>query len=426
MKEIRASAEGYIADGSIQMAAIDRNQAAIQRAIYKLNPGNRNGGGGRLIIDDSGYGLVRGGFDVCSGLTIEGGGSMGTTLMQAPGSNVSMWATHRWDGTPTGSPNAQRVRIIGMTIDCNQRNQGTRIADATIVAGQTPISSPSYRWTVGERLAGSGILPDTTIVSVAPDDADGRHWATLSAPAQQSLYPAVLFGGVSVPLCGILASTNPRTDVGGSKDWTFDPTDSFEDVEIRNARDAGVIISGRSGIWLTRILVHVPLVLGVVTSFDTHLTDVQVLRAGWGGVRYDGSSCHSSNCKVYNVGQNQTTPGALPNLGYGYKAPLTLSEWAACEAQQCSGTAFDLAGSHGHALAGVVAAQVGYGRDGVGAYGFDLSGAQADVVVGTFSGLGGSWGVRMPPGAVGNKVMVGSMAPVLLSPDSSPVGNAVY
>lgn len=303
MKEIRASALGYKADGSTAAASVDRNQNAIQTALYQLNPTNSNAGGGRLIIDDGGYGLVRGGFDLPFGVAVECLGPGRTILMAADNSNQHMFVPHRWAG-PGTPPNAMKWAVSGLTIDIRRSHQST-----------------------------------TDV------------------------------------LCGIYSSTNPWNTIppagadGKQVDYDFDPTGLIEDVEVRNA-DTAVMIVGRSGIRHNRVVAHACTGAGFVCDFDT---TYHQCHARFGGAGFD-----------LRLSNNQLTLcTSFNNKTFGYRARGTYDMLASCVAHENASTAFDFAATTGLSASALVAYEPGFENQAV-VYGYDLAGARFANVHGTY------------------------------------------
>lgn len=427
MPDILATTEGYRADGSIDPVSVNRNQDAIQKAINKTNPGNLNGVGGRVIIP-AGWGAVRGDFDMPTGCVVhlEDGATLNVGNQCNP---TAMFRSHMWSG-PGDTPNASRWAVEGGVIDLRNNQQGVRITDAEFGKDTNVIMSPTHQWSINERLNGSGVQPDTWVIAVTLDTKPYR--AVTNQPFVQSLAPATVYCGVDHPMYGIYAVTNPRTSVGAAGDRDFDPKGRINNVEIRNTRDGGIFGYGRSGLRIFQVEVFICLGIAYVFSFDTQAVECYADYPLWGGFDIRGSSCQLGICKAFNAGQIPTF-GAKPDLGFGYRVPgfysfITIGN---SDAQQNTGTNFDIARTNGVTLTGVTSSTPGFlapkDVNGIsGAYGYNLDGARNAAIVGTNGSPVGTPAIRLSGGATGNKLMITNAGPgPMFSQDSVLTGNTI-
>lgn len=295
---ILASEAGVKFDGNINSASL--NSDALDAVQKRLNPGNKNGSGGKLVFDRGTFFIARP-IPVLSGCHPEGQGEMATTIIAAA-PMPAMIRPKMWAGVDD-TPNAQRWSFQGATLDC-------------------------------------------------------RFLAE----------------------CGVLSQTNPINSTGDSKDYEMDPSFVLRDFDVRSAAVAGVRIIGRSGGFIERVTIKRAQVVGFDLSFDTDVMGCQTNYCGQYGLRYNGSSCRTTNTKAFNTG-TATQPGI------GFKNNFTYNSFVSCEGQQNSGTNFDFSYSVGTSGAGLVSSDPAYGVQYPGMVcGYDLTGARGCVIMGTHKG----------------------------------------
>lgn len=394
---IFASAYGVVFDASQTSATA--NTAALQAAINAANPTFANGAGG-IVILGKGQFYTNAFIQIQNGVTLAGNSTFGTYWSLADSSNCSMVGPHV--STGAGNANAFYWGLRDMSLDCRQAQQGAVISDVTMTATSTTITSAARNWINGEHVVGSGILPDTTIVS-----GGGTLTGVLSQAAQQTLSSATVYCGVTTPMYGVHCNVNPLTSQQ-SGDWAFDPSGFISNVVVKNARDAGFANFGRSANVYLRCKTSVSLGCGFIGSFDSRYISCEADFPAWHGFDFRGSSQQITDCKSYNCGQVKTTAAAASNHAHGYKVNFyTYIAISACDAQQTTGNGFHLeAGATGISIAGCTAAVVGYTSTGAIAVGFHLDNAQGCTIVASMSGITGISAVRLIGGSDKNTIIV--------------------
>lgn len=382
-----AQVYGLLSGGNIADAAV--NFAAIQNAVTACNPTNANGAGGVCKIPPGTY-YINATLNIPSGVTLEGAGPFGTYLKLAPQSNCTMIKPHTSTNGTTDA-NAMFWSVKGMTLDCREIDQGVILtADVTLTAGSAVIISQTRAWVNSERVVGSGILPDTTIVP-GSQTGTGPWSANMSTVAQQSLTSATVHCGVTVPMYGIHYQTNP-INTTATADFMFDPTGWIENVHVRNNRDGGFASFGRGAIRHMGTKVSNCLGISYISSFDGHYIGCESDYASWHGFDLRGSSNQLVGCKSFNSGQTKTTAAATFNLGHGYSINGSYYEEAfgGCDAQQCSGDSWHFTGAKTISIGGCNSAQPGFGGasgSGVGLSLDNCSGVVANMTNGSQTGM---------------------------------------
>lgn len=306
------------------------------------------------------------------GCGLYGQGRHGTYLQLANGANCSVIRLHTSSGS--GNPNAFFCHLRDFGIDCRGPQQGVQVNDVTLVAASaTIVSAAAHVWVDNEYVVGTGILPDTKIV--AGSQTGGGHTATMTTVAQQSISTIGIVWAVGAQCFGVLCRTNPLNSIQ-TGDWAFDPGHIIENLYIKNCLHDAIRIEGRSAIAVRNNFIEQCWSNGIVSSYDTVISDNDIGILGWHCIVLNGSSCEVSNNKTYNAGNYIGGAGGVFNAGYGILANglqgLTIGN---NNAQQCAGSSYKFIGCKSMKLDGL-ASQSGYKQSGalgaVGAFHIEL------------------------------------------------------